>query len=162
MTESVAPERLATVSTKLPAGLQQEFAALAKRRGVTASALLRRLVEHELAGAPDGDAAGEVESSVRGELEAAGIELDMARPAAALNLARRMDRSPTAGAANAQQLRALLTELVPVSRDGVFDPLMMLRLQAKLKRRGFHVVDKDGRPFSTSSDWCPELESVML
>lgn len=152
-------EVLTTVAAKIPPALRDEFAALAKRRGVTSSALLRRLVEHELAGAPDGEVAGEVEHAVRAEISERFGEVSEARAAAAVNLARRMDRTPTSGAANAAQLRALLAELAPTA-SGDFDQLTMIRLQRTLKLHGFRVVDDDGREFRVGADWTDAYEGV--
>jgi hypothetical protein len=152
------------VATKVPAALRDEFAALAKRRGVTPSALLRALVEHELAGAPDGDDAGEVERAVRAEIAERYGDVSEARAATAVNLARRMDRAPTSGAQNAAQLRVLLAELAPmVGADG-FDPLKMIRLQARLRRNGFGVFARadvaEGAQEFRAADWRDEYEAV--
>lgn len=149
------------VATKIPAELREEFAALAKRRSVTPSALLRALIEHELAGAPDGGEAGEVERAVRAEIAERFGDVSEARAAAAVNLARRMDRSPASGAQNAAQLRSLLAELVPVATDG-FDKLVMIRLLHVLRTHGFRVVDDEGRAFSTAADWTEEYERVSV
>lgn len=154
-------ESLFTVAARVPGPVRDDFAALAKRQGTTPSALLRRLVERHLAGASDGDEQGEVESAVRAELIERLGDVEGARAATALNLARRMDRVPTSGAANAAQLRQLLAELVPVARSGEFDPLVMIRLLALLKKHGFTVANAAGRPFTLHADWGPEFEGLM-
>src|SRR5207247_10470016 len=60
---------------------------------------------------------------------------------APLNMARRIDRDPTAGAANTAQLRALLAELFPVYADADADALTLLKLSAAFRRRGWRVSD---------------------
>jgi len=141
MSEDAAPVAMAT---KLPKGLRDAFVALAKRRNLTPSALLRRLVEFELAGRPD-DVVGEVEAAVRAEITERYGDLTASRSAAAVNLARRMDRDPTSGAPNAAQLRLLLADLTP-SVDGraEIDRLDALRLSAQLSQRGLKLVTIGG------------------
>lgn len=143
MTHTEPP--LVTMAAKIPAELRDMFADLAKRRNMSPSALLRRLVEQELSGAPD-DVTGAVESAVNAELTERGADTTSARAAAALNLARRMDRHPTSGAANAQQLRHLLAELTPTT-DDEFDTVHLLRLSVVLRRRGWQLADEAGRRF---------------
>jgi hypothetical protein len=70
-----------------------------------------------------------------------------ARASVAVNLARRMDRVPTAGAPNAQQLRLLLEELVPAGVTS-FDQLSWIRLSRQFRQRGWQLVDRDGATFS--------------
>lgn len=160
----MSDEKLSTMATKLPTATKQAFEALAKRRVMTASSLLRRLVEEELSGKPDWDR-GEVEQATAAQLEAYGTGGSNARGQAALNMARRIDRDPVAGAANVAQLRALLTELVPVHRSEDFNALQRLRLRAALKLRGWshedaldlaqHLVDEAvglARPGGASRD----------
>jgi hypothetical protein len=143
-------EKLATIATKLPATLRDAFADLAKRRRLTPSRLLRSLVERELAGGPDDDGPGEVETATVAELTDRGADLSGARAAAAVNLARRMDRDPTSGAPNAAQLRQLLGELSPVLTSGDFDELTWIRLSASFRLRGWHLVDEHGQSFAAS------------
>ncbi|HZX05675.1 hypothetical protein [Kribbella sp.] len=133
-------EKLAVLATKIPASLKDSFESLAKLRTMTPSALLRRLVEDELAGAPD-YLQGQVERATAAHLAAYGIDESNARGMAALNMARRVDRDPVAGAANTAQLRGLLSELVPVNRDQDFNVLQRLRLRAALKLRGWAHAD---------------------
>jgi hypothetical protein len=137
-------EKFSTLTTKLPVELRDAFAALAKRRNLSASALLRSLVDRELAGRPD-HVVGDVEKAVADELSERGRDHTSAG-AAALNMARRIDRDPTAGAANTSQLRAPLAELVPVQTT-VFDRLDWLKLSSEFKRHGWRVVDGEGRRF---------------
>ncbi|WP_432886801.1 hypothetical protein ACQPYH_04190 [Kribbella sp. CA-245084] len=134
-------EKLTTMATKLPTASKEAFEALARRRNVTPSALLRRLVEGELAGRADWDR-GEVERSTAEQLELYGG--DPARSAAALNLARRLDRDPTAGAANAAQWRLLLSELIPVRSDGDVDAVTLMRFAVAFRRRGWRLSDDVG------------------
>jgi hypothetical protein len=105
------------LSTKLPVGTRDKLAALARRRNVTPSALLRQLVEVYLAGSVDDGETGDVERAVRAEFAEADVELGP-QHAVAVNLARRMDRDPTNGAAHARELRWLLAELRPVKDEG--------------------------------------------
>src|SRR5690242_3794398 len=98
------------LSTKLPVGTRDKLGALARRRNVTPSALLRQLVEVYLAGSGGDGETGDVENAVRAEFAEAGVDLGP-RHAVAVNLARRMDRDPTNGAAHARELRWLLAEL---------------------------------------------------
>lgn len=129
------------MATKLPAGLRDQFVALAKARNLTPSTLLRRLVELELAGAPDGDAPGAVESAVVAEITERRGDVAGARAATAVNLSRRMDRDPTSGAQNAAQLRLLLAELSPpeLSPPDELNPLTILRICTRLKQGGVLV-----------------------
>jgi hypothetical protein len=140
-------EKLTTLATKLPTGSRDAFVGLAKRRNLTPSALLRTLVDRELAGRPD-DVVGEVERATAAELVGRGYDESSARGAAALNLARRLDRDPTAGAANAAQLRALLTEMVPLVAVPEFTWLSWIRLSRAFKQRGWQVIDADGNQFT--------------
>lgn len=103
---------VAAVSTKPPVGMRDKLAALARRRNVTPSALIRGLVEAFLAGSIDDGEVGGVERAVRAEFEDSEVGPG-SRPAMAVNLARRMDRDPTAGAANARELRWFLTVVPP-------------------------------------------------
>jgi hypothetical protein len=107
------------MATKVPPAVRDDFFALAKRRNITPSALLRALVERELAGGADGEQAGEVEAAVLAELTDRGADVASARSQMAVNLARRMDRVPTSGAPNAAQLRILLAELAPYGMSGL-------------------------------------------
>lgn len=144
-------ESVVTMSTKLPASLRDQFVALGKIRGVTASALLRRLVELELAGAPDGEQPGEVECAVRDEITERLGDVTGARAATAVNLARRMDRDPTSGAQNAGQLRHLLGEIAPPAKPGpAVDGLVWLKLSREFKYRNWQLVDEDGDRFALS------------
>lgn len=120
--------------------MKEDFEALSRRRVMTPSALLRRLVEEELAGKADWER-GEVEQATAAQLETYGIESSNARAAAALNMARRIDRDPTAGAANTGQLRALLSELGPATPAHDLNGLQFVRLRAALKLRGWSHED---------------------
>ena len=142
----MSQEKLSTLTTKLPRDLREQFAALAKRRNLTTSALLRSLVDRELAGRPD-DVVGDVERAVFDELTDRDQDHTSARAAAALNMARRLDRDPTAGAANAAQLRALLADLAPTTQLPAFDGVHWLRLSHQFRRRGWLVVDETGHRF---------------
>lgn len=158
-------DKLVTMATKLPGRLRDTFADLAKSRQMTPSALMRGLVERELAGGADGTT-GEVEAAVGAEIVERGHAVTSARAATALNLARRMDRDPTSGAANALQLQRLLTELVPIERPLGFDQVAMLRLQGQLKQAGFLIVSEDavfdpGSRFKVNDDWRPVFESCV-
>jgi hypothetical protein len=150
----MADSPVVAMATKLPVPLRDAFAALAKRRNVTPSALLRRLVEHELAGAPDGDVPGEVETAVRAEVAERIGDVDGARAAAAVNLARRMDRDPTSGAQNAAQLRLLLEQLVPtLAQSTSFDILSWLRLSHQLRQRGYRLTNGPGVELVELPEW---------
>jgi hypothetical protein len=59
-------------------------------------------------------------------------------------MARRIDRDPTAGAANTGQLRALLAELTPLHVDGEADSLTLMRLSVAFRRRGWRLSDGVG------------------
>lgn len=139
-------EKLSTITARLPKDLRDQFAALAKRRNLTPSRLLRSLVDQELAGRPD-DVIGDVERAVSDELTDRDQDHTSARAAAALNLARRIDRDPTAGAANVSQLRALLADLAPAVQVPEFDIVHWLRLSHQFRRRGWQVVDETGHRF---------------
>lgn len=144
-------EAVVTMSTKLPAALRDAFVALAKARGMTSSALLRRLIELELAGAPDGEQPGEVECAVRDEITERLGDVTGARAATAVNLARRMDRDPTSGAQNASQLRFLLGEIAPPAKPGpAVDFLVWLKISREFKYRNWEIVDEDGDRFALS------------
>ena len=61
----------------------------------------RRLIEAFLAGSIDDGEIGDVERAVRAEFAESDVGPE-SRPAVAVNLARRMDRDPTSGAAKAR------------------------------------------------------------
>jgi hypothetical protein len=113
------PQAGAMLSVRLPYDTRNTFAALASARGQSASGLLRELIDLEIAGRPGGAEPGEVEAAVRAELAGRAIPLDNARAAAAVNVARRLDRDPASGPANAGALRGLLDQLMPVGPEGV-------------------------------------------
>jgi hypothetical protein len=143
-------EVLATMATKLAGSVRDDFVELAKRRNVTPSALLRALVERELAGGADGEQAGEVETAVLAEIGDRGVDVESARAQVAVNLARRMDRVPTSGAPNAAQLRLLLAELVPYGASSI-DVVLWLRMCAQFRRRGWRIIDESGTAFDMIS-----------
>jgi hypothetical protein len=159
--------KLVTLATKLPVVLRERFEELAERRQLTESALLRRLVERELSGGL-AEPVGEVEAAVAAELAQGGQSPRSARAAAALNLARRMDRDPTSGAANAGQLRHLLAELTPPRRALGFTKIAMLRLQRHLRRLGGWTivrsadVPEDVPRFSIGEDWREEYADCVI
>jgi hypothetical protein len=108
------------------------------------------LSSRELAGAPD-DAVGDVEAVVRAEITKRRGDVAGARSGAALDLARRMDRDPTSGAPNAEQLRLLLGELAPPldSADG-----------AQSARRGPPVGEAGRHGLRVVTDAGVEVESA--
>jgi hypothetical protein len=139
---------VAAVSTKLPVPMRDKLLALARRRNVTPSALIRSLVESYLAGSID-DEIGEVERAVRAEFEESDVEPG-SRPAMAVNLARRMDRDPTSGAQNARELRFVLLDLKPPPDP---EPTFLDEIRARhvLRSLGYTVTSPatDGGPVST-------------
>lgn len=135
----------ATLTARVPKDVRDGFAQLAEARQTTPSALLRGLVEAELAGRPAAEV-GAVEAAVAAELAARDADPGGARAQAALILARRLDRSPTAGAATSGELRRWLADLLP-PEVGEFDPVGCLRLSAFLKGRGWRLADEDGALF---------------
>jgi hypothetical protein len=144
------------VSAKIPVPWRDKLAALARRRNVTPSALIRGLVEAFLAGSIDDGDVGDVERAVRSEFEDNEVGPG-SRPAMAVNLARRMDRDPTSGAANARELRWLLTALKPTP-DPEPTSLDELRARHVLRQLGYTVTSPaaDGGPVSVLGahpDW---------
>ena len=146
MTATECP--VVAVSTKIPVPWRDKLAALARRRNVTPSALIRSLVEAFLAGSFDDGEMGDVERAVRAEF-ADGEVGPGSRPAMAVNLARRMDRDPTSGAANARELRWLLTALKPPP-DPEVNFLDELRAKHVLRQLGYTIRSPapDGGPVS--------------
>ncbi|WP_327633667.1 hypothetical protein OHB24_27150 [Kribbella sp. NBC_00482] len=133
-------EKFAVLSAKLPAEIKELFEQLAERRSLTPSALLKRLVEAELAGRADYEV-GEVEAATRSTLEVRGVPLDGALAASALNVARRLDRDPSSGPANSAQHQRLMRELAPSATTEELDQLGLLRLTLSLRRRGWSLTD---------------------
>ena len=140
---------VAAVSTKLPVPTRDKLAALARRRNVTPSALIRSLVEAFLAGSIDDGEVGDVERAVRSEFEDSEVGPG-SRPAMAINLARPMDRDPTLGAANARELRWLLTAL-KLPPDPEPTCLDETRARHVLRSLGYTITSPatDGGPVST-------------
>lgn len=138
-----ADEKLAVLSAKLPVELKDLFEQLAARRNLTPSALLKRLVEAEIAGRADYEV-GDVEAATRSTLEDRGVSLETALAASALNVARRLDRDPSSGPANSAQHQRLMLALAPPTGSDAFDGVSLLRLSVGLRRRGFSLVDESG------------------
>lgn len=110
------PQVGTTLCVRLPCDTRKTFGLLARSRGMTPSGLLRSLIDQEIAGRP-GTEPGEVEAAVRFELS--GRVIDSARAATAVNVARRLDRNPASGAANANALVAVLDQLLPLEGEGI-------------------------------------------
>jgi len=151
-------------ATKLPVEVGEALDGLAERRQLTTSSLLRALVDRALAEAAGDPPRGPVEAAVLAELEGLGYRQSPGRVAAALELARRLDKDPTNAAPNAGQLRLLMAEL----DDGgaptavVLDTVVMARLLRVLRLAGFTVVAADGRRFTLADDFEPDRFAGVL
>jgi hypothetical protein len=139
---------VAAVSSKLPVPMRDKLFALARRRNVTPSALIRSLIVSYLAGDFNDDEIGDVERAVRAEFEESGVEQGP-KHATAINLSRRLDRDPTNGPGHARELGWLLNDLRP-EPDEPFG-LDEIRAKIVLHRLGYTVTSPawDGGPVAT-------------
>ncbi len=156
-------DRFVVKTTRLPVEVGEALDGLAERRQLTASALLRALVDAALSEAQGAAPRGPVESAVLAEIEGLGYRSSPGRVATALELARRLDKDPTSGAQNAGQIRLLLEDLErAVSTTAVVDSVVMARMLRVLRLAGFTVVAADGRPFTLADDFEPERFAGVL
>lgn len=156
-------DRFVVKAARLPLEVGEALDALAERRSLTTSTLLRSLVDRALAEASGDPPRGVVEAAVLTELEGLGSRSSPGRVATALELARRLDKDPTSGAANASQIRLLLTDLNAAAPTAtVVDSVVMARLLRVLRLSGFAVVAADGRRFTLADDFDPERFAGVL
>ncbi len=157
-------DRFVVKTTKLPLEVAEAFDGLAERRQVTASALLRSLVDRALAEAQGAAPRGPVETDVLAEIESLGYRQSPGRVAAALELARRLDVDPTSGAQNAGQIRLLLVDLenAVATTAARVDSVVMARFLRVLRLSGFAVVAADGRRFALADDFEPDRFAGVL
>lgn len=152
--------------SKIPADLAASFDAIADKRRITVSALLRSLIESAVAGDCGEPERGQVERQVLAEIEEIGSRVAPGRIAVALELARQLDNTRTNSPAVSAQIRMLLSEMREDSRASAvrFDRLIMLRLQVQLVMHGgYRILDESGHEFDINADWPQDgsLEGIV-
>lgn len=130
-----------SATTKLPRELAEQATALAGRRKVSLSALLRLSLERELRT----EGPGPIELATRARVgDLASSTATAPRALAAIELARRLDVDPASGPQHSRELDRLLGELDRTTEVAAPDELDYVQARVLLRRAGWTLRSPEG------------------